>query len=233
MREPTSILLVSHKLCPYVQRAVISLTEKGIAFERRDIDLADKPDWFLKLSPTGKTPLLVVDGEPIFESNVILEYLEDTQPHPLHPNAPLERARHRGWLEFASAILNDIAGLYSADTEAKYAAKRDALAARFSKVEAALADGPFFDGATFSLVDAAFGPVFRYFDVFEEIADIDVFAGLPKCQAWRRQLANRASVRDAVSPDYPENLRRFLRRKESVLGALASSSHERQARAAV
>ena len=40
--------LISHKLCPYVQRAVIALTEKGVAFERIDIDLANKPDWFLE-----------------------------------------------------------------------------------------------------------------------------------------------------------------------------------------
>jgi len=52
--------LISHKLCPYVQRAVIALTEKGVAFERIDVDLANKPDWFLRLSPLGKTPVLQV-----------------------------------------------------------------------------------------------------------------------------------------------------------------------------
>jgi hypothetical protein len=42
--------LISHKLCPYVQRAVIALNEKGVPFERIDIDLANKPDWFLAIS---------------------------------------------------------------------------------------------------------------------------------------------------------------------------------------
>jgi len=40
--------LISHKLCPYVQRAVIALAEKDVTFERIDVDLADKPDWFLR-----------------------------------------------------------------------------------------------------------------------------------------------------------------------------------------
>ena len=84
--------LISHKLCPYVQRAVIALTEKGVAFERVDIDLANKPDWFLAISPLGKTPVLLVGDIPIFESAVILEYLEETQPNPLHPADPLRRA---------------------------------------------------------------------------------------------------------------------------------------------
>ena len=52
---------ISHKLCPYVQRAVIALNEKGVPFERIDIDLANKPDWFLKISPLGKVPVLLVD----------------------------------------------------------------------------------------------------------------------------------------------------------------------------
>ena len=51
------LTLISHKLCPYVQRAVIALNEKGVGFERVDIDLANKPDWFLKLSPLGKVPV--------------------------------------------------------------------------------------------------------------------------------------------------------------------------------
>jgi len=79
------LVLVSHLLCPYVQRAAIALAEKGVAFERRVIDLANKPDWFLALSPTGKVPVLIADGRPIFESAVILEYLEDTLAPALHP----------------------------------------------------------------------------------------------------------------------------------------------------
>src|ERR1700675_4782171 len=110
--------LISHKLCPYVQRAVIALTEKGVAFERFDIDLANKPDWFLAISPLGTTPVLQVGATAIFESAVILEYLEETEPKPLHPSDPLRRAEHRGWIEFGSTVLNDIAGFYAAKDEA-------------------------------------------------------------------------------------------------------------------
>ena len=113
-----SLTLVSHRLCPYVQRAAISLVEKAVPFERVYVDLADKPAWFLALSPLGKTPVLKVNDRAIFESAVILEYLEETGPHPLHPADPLRRAEHRAWIEFGSAVLNDIAGLYSAKDQA-------------------------------------------------------------------------------------------------------------------
>src|ERR1700754_5013979 len=119
----SALKLISHTLCPYVQRAVIALTEKGVPFERIDIDLANKPDRFLKLSPLGKTPVLQVGDKAIFESAVILEYLEETQARPLHPADPLERAEHRGWTEFGSTILNDIVGFYAAKDEAIFKAK--------------------------------------------------------------------------------------------------------------
>lgn len=212
--------LISHKLCPYVQRAVIALTEKGVPFERIDIDLANKPDWFLKLSPLGKTPVLLVGDRAIFESAVILEYLEETQPHPLHPADALDRAEHRGWIEFGSTVLNDIVGLYIARDEEAFKAKAAQLEQRFARLEQRIAAGPWFDGEKFTLVDAVFGPVFRYFDVFDEIGDFGILAGKPKLARWRKNLASRPSVRGAVSPDYPALLRDFIERRQSWLSQL-------------
>jgi len=212
--------LISHKLCPYVQRAVIALTEKGVAFERVDIDLANKPDWFLAISPLGKTPVLQVGNSAIFESAVILEYLEETEPKPLHPANPLSRAEHRAWIEFGSAILNDIAGFYAAKDEAAFKAKTSQLEQRFARLEARIKASPWFDGENFSLVDAVFGPVFRYFDVFDEIADVGILADKPKLARWRIALAARPSVRAAVSADYPALLRDFLARRNSWISGL-------------
>ena len=224
------LTLVSHALCPYVQRAAIVLAEKGVPFERRDVDLAHKPAWFLEISPLGKTPVLLVGDEPVFESAVICEYLDETVSPPLHPADPLQRARERGWMEFGSAVLNSIAGFYNAPDEATLQAKAAELRARFVQLEAVLGSGPFFRGASFSLVDAVFGPVFRYFDTFELIADFFFFDGLPRLALWRQALAQRASVRDAVRPDYPERLLAFLRQRPSALAAripsaLAPPSH--------
>jgi len=212
--------LISHKLCPYVQRAVIALTEKGVSFERIDIDLASKPDWFLGISPLGKTPVLLVGDVPIFESAVILEYLEETEPKPLHPADPLRRAEHRGWIEFGSAVLNDIAGFYSAPDETAFKVRTSQLEQKFARLEARLAAAPWFDGERFSLVDAVFGPVFRYFDVFDTIGDFGILADKPKLKRWRECLAARASVLAAVSADYPALLRAFIDRRNSWLSRL-------------
>lgn len=219
------LTLISHHLCPYVQRAAIALAEKGVPFERVYIDLANKPDWFLAISPLGKVPLLKIeygDGREavLFESAVILEYLEETLETPLHPTDALERARHRGWIEFGSAILNSIARFYSAPDGAALAAEAEKLAEMFARVEAELGDGPWFAGCNFSLVDTVYGPIFRYFDVIDRIGEFGILAEKPKVAAWRRALATRPSVRGAVTEDYAERLKAFLQRKGSALTGL-------------
>lgn len=223
MTAPKALRLVSHHLCPYVQRAVVALSEKGVAHERTYVDLAAKPGWFTAISPLGKVPLLLVDeATALFESAVICEFLEETAPGVrLHPDDPVERARHRAWIEFASATLNSIAGLYAVPDADAFEQKRTDLAAKMAWLERALGTEPYFTGERFSLVDAAFGPVFRYFDTFEAaLPSLGVFDALPKVRAWRAALARRPSVRDAVATDYPERLALFLRARGSHLSQL-------------
>ena len=189
-------------------------------FERRWIDLTAKPRWFTDISPLGKVPLLMLGEQVIFDSAVILEYLEETQPNPLHPASPERRAEHRSWIEFGSSILNDVAGFYSAPDAKTLAAKRHLLADRFGRLEQALSGHEWFDHSGFSLVDAVYGPIFRYFDAFERIAAFGFFEAAPKTAAWRRRLSARPSVVSAVSRDYPQRLMAFLAARGSHISAM-------------
>lgn len=215
--------LISHVLCPYVQRAAIVLDEKAIPHDRTYIDLANKPEWFRQMSPLGKVPLLIVnDQEVLFESAVICEYLDEVTPGTLHPEDALEKARHRAWIEFGSSILNAIGSFYNAKDEESFEQKRQELADKFAWVEKHLSDRAYFAGDKFSLVDAVFGPIFRYFDTFEAIADFQIFNATPKVENWRSTLQSRPSVIDAVTPEYPERLREFLKQRPAYLATLIS-----------
>lgn len=224
----TSLTLISHHLCPYVQRAAISLAEKDVPFSRRTVDLAAKPEWFKRLSPLGKVPALQVETETatetIFESAVILEYIEETQPHPLHPATPLARARHRSWIEYGSSLLNAIGAFYNAPSDTALRAQAERLSAMFARVESELAEGPWFAGDRFSLVDAVYGPIFRYFDTFDRIADFGILRDQPKLNAWRGALAVRPAIRDAVAPDYAARLLQFLENRDSAISARISEA---------
>jgi glutathione S-transferase len=117
-------------------------------------------------------------------------------------------------------VLNDIAGLYSAVDEVAFKAKAAQLETRLARLEARVVAAPWFDGENFSLVDAVFGPVFRYFDVFDTIGNFGILAGKPKLARWRSALAARPSVKSAVSADYPSLLRDFLDRRRSHISQL-------------
>ena len=206
--------LVSHHLCPYVQRAVITAGKLGIPYERINIDLSAKPDWFLAISPTGKVPLLQVtraggSEHVLFESAPIAEFLNDIGGGEMLAADPVDRAAQRAWIEFASGTLAEIAGLYAAPTAEAFDAKTSAISARLRQVEAVVGDAWFW-GDRFTLVDAAFGPLFRYLDLFERRLDLRLMDDLPKVAAWRARLAADPVVASAVAADYPQRLEAFM-----------------------
>ncbi|MCX7219588.1 MAG: glutathione S-transferase family protein [Burkholderiales bacterium] len=220
----SKFVLVSHLLCPYVQRVAIVLAEKGIAYQRIDIDLKNKPAWFLAISPLAKTPVLLVGEQAIFESSVICEYLDETHLPKLHPEHALLRARQRAWMEFGSSILSTIAGFYNAVDGQTLSAKSQELHEKLKQLELLLQDGPYFSGLQFNLVDAVFAPVLRvfapvlrYFEVFESVFGIDFFADTPKVRTWWRHLAQRPSVKHAVGANYAELLLDFLKGRPAML----------------
>jgi glutathione S-transferase len=214
--------LISHHLCPYVQRAVITLLEKDILHERTYIDLANKPDWFAAISPLGKVPLLRVGGEILFESAVICEYLDEITPGSLHPSEPLPKAKHRSWIEFGSGILNNIAGFYNAPDRASFTQKCDELASKFHWVEQSLGNDGYFASEKFLLVDAVYGPIFRYFDVLDRIDNFGIFTNTPKTNKWRQLLQSRPSIQQAVTKDYEQRLVIFFKQRNSYLSTIVT-----------
>ncbi|NOU49803.1 glutathione S-transferase family protein [Pseudoalteromonas sp. JBTF-M23] len=212
--------LVAHTLCPYVQRSVITLLEKNVAYTRTDIDLSNKPMWFKRLSPLGKVPLLKVnDDDVLFESAVICEYLDEVTPGNLLPEHAIDKARHRQWIEYGSSMLNLVANYYNAASEAEFNQLSGALRDGFERLETLIV-GPYFAGECFGMVDAVYAPIFRYFDVFETLTESHLFDRLPNINQWRAQLLARHSVMAAVKQNYAAELTDFICAKNSYLAQL-------------
>ncbi len=198
--------LVSFKLCPFVQRSLITLLEKGASYDIQYIDLAIKPDWFLKLSPLGKVPILILGDEVLFESAVINEFLDETAGEGrLMPDDPLLRARHRAWISVGTDILPSLFKMqHAADEQAclKYArAARDTL----SLFEEELGSGPYFSGEAFTLVDASMAPALQRAAWCQELTPVlDLFGNLPEVAAWCDALLARESVIGSTVPEIRE-----------------------------
>jgi glutathione S-transferase len=211
------IKLISHPICPYVQRVAILLNEKGLSFERLEINLNNKPSWFLEISPLGKTPVLLVNDQAIFDSLVICEYLDEAYAPPLHPSELLRKAQHRSWIEFGNGILATISVLYNTKDLTELNQSANTLSQKFKQLEEQLGTGPYFEGEEFSLIDAVYGPIFRYFDVLDKLELFPFFKDLDKVPKWRSVLSCRPSIKYAVSASYEQNLYQFLISKPSKL----------------
>ena len=128
--------LISFKLCPFVQRSVIVLQEKGVEYDIEYIDINNPPDWFKAISPLGKVPVLRVGETVVFESAVIMEYLDEVNPPSLHPAEPLRKAQNRAWIEFASSLFMSLHGLVSAENEAAYQTAESELRGKLAQLDA-------------------------------------------------------------------------------------------------
>ena len=192
-------MLVSFKTCPWVQRAAIVLREKGVEFEFRHIDRDNRPDWFLAISPHKKVPVLSVDNKvSLFESNAINEYLDETIEPRLHPADPVQRAINRAWTDFLPTFSDMVTGQAYAEDEAEYKADIAKIPQAFEKLEGALKaqspSGPFFNGAKYSLVDAAYAPFLQRHLFLERIKKIGQIDRFPRVRAWAAALAERPST---------------------------------------
>ncbi|MEM7207371.1 MAG: glutathione S-transferase family protein [Pseudomonadota bacterium] len=197
-----SLELISFKLCPFVQRAVITLNYKGVEHDVTYIDLADPPAWFLEISPLGKVPVLKVDGEILFESAVINEFLDDITGGDLQPEDPLLRAKNRAWIEIASNMLGNSYMMKIAQNEEDYQKHRETQLARLQMVENQLGEGAWFNGDDFSLVDTSFAPLFTHDAVADGQFSLLSEGGFPKLAAWAKRLLELPAVQQSVVGDF-------------------------------
>ena len=213
----THYLLVSFKTCPWVQRAAIVLREKNIEFEFRHIEPDNRPDWFLAISPHKKVPVLRIDDKvSLFESNAIAEYLDETIAPRLHPEDAIERAINRAWTDYVPTFAESVTGSAYADSEAEYKAATAKIPTAFERLEKALekqGKGPFFNGAKYSLVDAAYAPFLQRYYYLDRVKHLGLIEKYPRVKAWADALVARPSTHSFPEAEFEAMYRQNLKRR--------------------
>ena len=211
-----SLELITFPYCPFGQRCIIALHEKGVAFDTTFIDLDDPPEWLSGVSPMGKVPVLRTRGKAIFDSTVIDEYLDETVEPPLFPADALERAVQRSWIAFAGELLTAQVAAYKAKSSGAFEAKIEKLRELVMLLAAAPVAGPFFAGTRFSLVDATYAPFFLRARLMQ--GRHQALEALPDgLAAWADALAQRPSVIRSVPPEFESGYLDFLKARGSWL----------------
>ncbi|NNE83854.1 MAG: glutathione S-transferase family protein [Alphaproteobacteria bacterium] len=193
---------------------------KDVEFEVTYVNLRDKPDWFLEISPHGKVPVLKVGDEILFESNAIAEYLDEMVEPQLHPVDPIKRARNRAWTDFTPDFSSALGSIgYAKTREDMEKAVADAPI-KLQRVEKALAeergnDGPFFNGKELCLVDAAYAPFLQRYRFIDRLLQNDVLKDFPLINAWADALLSDERITGAVPPNFEEEFTAGLIRRET------------------
>jgi len=212
-----SIELISFNLCPFVQRSVITLKKKKIDFKITYIDLVNKPDWFLKISPLGKVPVLRYEDEVIFESAIINEFLDEITGDALMPLEPLAKAKQRGWIEYASQVLID-QYLASTSTNRDDFEKHSAnLNQKLIRLESEISDQGFFNDNSFSLIDSAIAPLFTRMDILANRFNKKFLQGFPKLLALSKSLVSKDYVSDSVISDFEDVYVNYLKTNNAFI----------------
>jgi glutathione S-transferase len=214
-----SLRLISFPTCPFVQRAVFALEEKGAPYTIEFIDLANKPAWFLAISPRGKVPVLVVEGTPLFESQAIVEYLDETVEPRLASADAVERARERAWFAFAAEdlFLPMYRLMYAKDpavVDKDVATLRGPLA----RLETELAGHDWLsgDGSAFGLADVAMLPFLTRAELVRRWGGLDLLEGLSQVRAWADRLLARPAAARSVPADFEQVQRASLEKNGSA-----------------
>ncbi len=178
------------------------LHEKGIDFEVHEVDLSNKSEEFLSVSPYGKVPVLSVNGTSLYESNVVNEYLDEVYDSPkLMPQNPEERALVRSWMVFADAyffasVYRVRMGLQRGYSEDEIQGAKEKLYDALSRLEHQLEGGEYLVGE-YTLADIAHAGNFHRLGVLAKSGEVSL-EKYPNVMVWIERVESRESYEASV-----------------------------------
>ncbi len=200
-------VLYSAKVCPFVQRTLILLNFKKVDYKVIEIDLDNKPADFLKLSPSGKVPLLIHKDKVLYESAVINEYLEEILPSPrLLSDCPHTKALMRIWIGYCnSELIPAFYKLLLSQDETQHETLKENLLKVLNHMETTgfarhSKEGCYFFDDTISLVDITFYPFFERFVANEYYRGAKIPKNLTHLRNWIKTMRQLPQVKPTANP---------------------------------
>jgi RNA polymerase-associated protein len=157
----SSMTLFSDPCSQYSHRVRIVLAEKGVTVDIEDIDSDSVTEEILEANPYGTLPTLVDRDLALYESKVVMEYLDERFPHPpLLPVYPVARAQSRLWVhrsekDWCTGVDSIIANPEAKKTEAMKKEFKESLIS----ISDIFVDMPYFMSEEFTLVDCCWAPM--------------------------------------------------------------------------
>ncbi len=211
--------IVSFKICPFVQRVTALLEVKGQSYDVEYINLSEKPDWFLKASPNAQVPILVTDSnEVLFESDAIIEYIEETVSEPLFSRNPVKKAQQRAWSYLAAKHYLVQCGAQRSKDKGTLEERSARLSKAFGKLDGTLSQSGFIGGSKMGMVDIAWLPLLHRAAIIEKNSGYDFLRDWSKLRNLQRKILETGVCERSVSTDFEEKFCSFYLAEETYLG---------------
>ena len=214
--------VISSKICPFVQRVTALFEAKSVPYNIEYVDLCKKPEWFLTASPNGQVPILFTnDGQVLFESDAIVEYVDEVAGSPLYPDDPVDKAQTRAWAYLASKNYLVQCGAQRSPDAQTLNERAGMLRRAFDRIERVLGDHSFARGDLIGMVEIAWLPLLHRAAVIEANSGFDFIAGFPRVKTWQGAVLETGLAEKSVSEDFEERFKAFYLASETHLGRLA------------
>jgi len=216
--------IVSFKICPFVQRVTALLEAKGVPYYIEYIDLGNKPQWFLDISPNKQVPILITDDNHIlFESDAIVEYLDEVAGTPISSENPVKKAQDRAWSYLASKnYLVQCSAQRSPDAQT-LKERGTKLSTAFGKIEARLGESQYAPDDRIGMIDIAWLPLLHRASIVERQSGYDFLRDFPKVKRWQQNLLATGIPSKSVSEDFEDRFNAFYLAESTHLGQLAKN----------
>ncbi|KAL2476487.1 Glutathione S-transferase U19 [Abeliophyllum distichum] len=192
------LILLNYWPSMFGARVRIALEEKGLDYEYREEDLLNKSPLLLQMNPVHKKiPVLIHNGKPVCESNIIVQYIDEVwyDKAPLLPSDPYQKAQARFWADYIDKKLYDSGRkiTFHKNKEEAEEGKKEVLEI-FKVLEGALEEKPYFGGENFGYVDISLIGFYMWFHAYETCANFSIEAECPKLMAWVKRCLERKTV---------------------------------------
>ncbi|CAD8091100.1 unnamed protein product [Paramecium primaurelia] len=209
-----SLVLVVSKTCPHCIRVVLTLNHLKIPYELKYIDMENTPDWFIKASPLEKVPILFVGDTILFESLVIIDYINTLVPQSLLPNDNLQRALNRARAEFSQEIIEILWSLFSAKTLETFNLHMKEMRQLFSQLEMWLQQTKFISDNILTLADFAYAPIFTILPALKQFIQFDIFDGFPRLREYVDNLHALPQLQMSLVDNYDLLIQKKIQSRE-------------------
>ncbi|MFW1064924.1 glutathione S-transferase family protein [Vibrio parahaemolyticus] len=222
LSEMGTITLISYEICPFVQRATIALELMKQPYEIKHVDLANKPEWFSHLSPTGKVPILQLGETVLFESQVIVEFLLEAGGMDLQPTDLLHKAHQRALIEYSSNVIFTQWQMCTASSKEEMETYKQRLGTQLTYLESQLKvqeldEYSFFDGNSFQLIDLCFAPLLQRLLYIEQDYLPNLFDNTPRLKKWAQSLSAYEAVVNTTPPQLQTKINSRITSQKSFI----------------